>query len=64
MKEGKKIKILVNYRFHKAGHIGMIDEVLSENEASVNMEWNNPNKAKSIIFIHMKHKGELWDFVD
>lgn len=62
MKKGQYVVLLVNYRYHKAGHVGKIEEVLGDGLASVDLNWRT-NNAKHIIYIREEFEGELWKFL-
>lgn len=63
MSKGQYIVLLVNYRYHKTGHVGKIDEVLSNDVASVDLNWRTGD-AKHIIYIRKENEGELWKFAN
>lgn len=48
MNAGQTVRLLIDYRYHKKGHIGLIDKQLNETCARVDLNWNQSLEVKNL----------------
>lgn len=61
--ERRDIELLIKHRYHNAGHVGFIEEVFSEDEASVDLNYYQEDKPNiHRIHIRSQDEGIVWKF--
>lgn len=62
LKVGKKIKLLIDYKHHKKGHIGTIYKMSEDKQTAYVDLSGEGSPAQNVIIIHKKDEVTKWEF--